>query len=179
MIWYGGDGAADGRRHCVAERQPQVKRMRIMNIKTQGVAACAAALIILALSSTGAPSFAQTPTKSLKDRLVGHWQLVSVSINNSTPYGADPKGSMFFDAGGHYSVIVVTAGRARSVAYFGTYTVDDADNSMAMHIDASSIANAIGRDEKRLVTFSGNQLTVASQKSGPLGGVKLTWQQAN
>ena len=90
-----------------------------MKIKARSIAACVASLIILALASIDATLFAQTPTKSLKDQLVGHWQLVSVSVNNTTPYGANPQGSMFFDAGGHYSVIVVTAGKARNVSYFG------------------------------------------------------------
>ena len=45
---------------------------------------------------------AQTPT--LASRLVGHWSLVSVAIGDQKAYGADPKGSMFFDAAGHYAV---------------------------------------------------------------------------
>lgn len=151
-----------------------------MNTKAHGIVACVASFVFLALTSIGATSSAQTPAKSLKDQLVGHWQLVSVSINRSSPYGANPQGSMFLDAGGHYSVIVITAGRARNVSYFGTYTVDDTDSSVTMHIDGSSNANAVGRDEKRFVSFSGDELVVANQKSaGPIGGVKLTWKQAN
>ena len=140
----------------------------------------AAALAIAALASFGATSFAQTPAISLKDRLVGHWQLVSVSVNNAAPYGASPQGSMFLDAGGHYSVIVITGGAAKSLSYFGTYIVNDAESSMTMHIDASSPANAAGREEARFLTFSDDELVVANQKSaGPLGGIKLTWKRAN
>jgi hypothetical protein len=43
---------------------------------------------------------------------------------------------MMFDAGGHYSVIVVNAGKAPVISYYGAYKVDDADKSMTMHIDA-------------------------------------------
>jgi hypothetical protein len=150
----------------------------IMNIIARGIVAFVLSLIIPA--SIAATSFAQTPTKSLKDQLVGHWQLVSVSINNTTPYGADPQGSMFLDASGHYSVIVITGGNARNISYFGTYTVNDADSSMTMHIDASSGANAVGRDEKRIITFNADELIVENQKSAvPLGAIKLTWKQAN
>src|SRR6202043_182274 len=113
--------------------------------------------------SFGATSFAQTPAQSLKDRLVGHWQLVSVSVNNAEPYGASPQGSMFLDAGGHYSVIVITGGAAKSISYFGTYIVNDAEGSMTMHIDASSLANAVGREEARFVAFSDGELVVANQ----------------
>ncbi|MGD0565304.1 MAG: hypothetical protein ABSA66_19725 [Roseiarcus sp.] len=144
----------------------------------RGVVACVSSLILLA--SISAPSFAQTSSKSLMDQLTGHWRLVSISIGDSQPYGANPQGSMFLDAGGHYSVIVITGGGASSISYFGTYTVDDADASMTMHIAASSRAGAAGRDEKRLVTFSGNELIVENQKSAhALGLIKLTWMRAN
>jgi hypothetical protein len=144
----------------------------------RGITADLCALLIL-VSSTAITS-AQTESKSLKNQLVGHWQLVSVSLNTSPPYGANPQGSMFLDAGGHYSVIVISAGNARSVAYFGTYTVDDSESSITMHIDASNLASAAGRDEKRFLTFSGDELTIASQQShGPIGPLKLNWRRAN
>jgi hypothetical protein len=154
-----------------------------MKITARGVVAGVSSLMILTLASIATPTLAQSPTKSLNDQLLGHWQLDSVTINDSAPYGANPQGSMFLDAGGHFSVIVISAGQARNISYFGTYTVNDADKSMTMHIDASSgggDVNAAGRDEKRLVTFSGDELTVANQTaSGAAGAVKLTWKQAN
>ncbi len=70
---------------------------------------------LAALLLVAGAAAAETPT--LASRLVGHWSLVSVAIGDQKPYGADPKGSMFFDAAGHYSVVVVGAGgaaRARS-----------------------------------------------------------------
>ncbi len=135
---------------------------------------------LLALASIASPSSAQTPAASLKAELVGHWTLVSVSIGGSQPYGGQPQGSMFFDAGGHYAVIVVSEGAARSISYFGDYTVDDASGTVTMHNAASNRAGAAGRDEKRLVTFSGDQLIVANRKTaGPVGGVELTWRREN
>jgi hypothetical protein len=152
-----------------------------MKIIVRGAAAGVLLLVALALAPITTASVAQTPAKSLKDQLVGHWQLVSVTIGNRTPYGPDPQGSLFFDATGHYSLIVISAGNARNVAYFGTYTVNDADNSIVMHVDAgSSSLGAAGHDEKRLVTLSGGELIVANQTpSGSPGAIKLTWKQAN
>jgi hypothetical protein len=139
--------------------------------------------ISVASVSLAPPAAAQTSPQSLKQRLVGHWQLVSVTANGSMPYGANPEGSMFLDAGGHFSVIVISAGNARSVAYFGTYTVDDAGASMTFHIENSTGgngANAGGRDLTRLIAFAGNQLIVSDQTpSGAAGSIKVTWTPAN
>ena len=148
--------------------------------RARGIPPSAAFVLILALALFDTAAFAQAPAKSLKDQLVGHWQLVSISINGTQPYGAAPQGSMFFDAGGHYSVIVVTGGRARSIAYFGTYTVNDADSSITMHVDGSSGPNAAGHDQTRTVSLSGDQLVLAKQAAaGGFGGIQLTWKQAN
>jgi hypothetical protein len=134
---------------------------------------------LMILAGLASASSAQTPAKSLRDQLVGHWQLVSVTINDQSPYGANAQGSMFLDAGNHYSVIVVTAGQARSIAYFGEYKVNDADSSVTFHVDASSRTGTTERDQIRTASFNGDVLTLASQKPGPIGGAKLTWKRAN
>jgi Lipocalin-like domain len=153
-----------------------------MNIKTRRAVAGVASLVFLALASIASGALAQTPGKTLKDQLVGHWRLVSVSLNGATPYGPDPAGSMFLDAGGHYSVIVITAGSARNIAYFGTYTIDDSENSITMHVDATAAGAEARPDVKRFVTFSGDELIVANNNQkgpGPGRSVELTWKQQN
>ena len=151
-----------------------------MRVSARGVAACLSAIVV-GLSASAAP--AQTQAKSLKDQLVGHWQLVSVMINGNAPYGSNPQGSMFIDAAGHFSVVVISGGNARNIAYFGTYTVDDASHLMTLHIDGSSGGsgqNAAGRDLKRSVSISGDQLIVANQTpAGAPGAVQMTWKQAD
>jgi hypothetical protein len=124
---------------------------------------------------------AETPT--LASRLVGHWSLVSVAIGDQKTYGADPKGSMFFDAAGHYAVVVVPASRtdgAGAIAYFGEYTLDEAAGVLSLHIDASNRAGAAGHDEKRLVQLDGDALTLRNDHaSHSLGGVTLVWKRAD
>jgi len=150
-----------------------------MKITARGIGACLLLLLGLALMS---PASAQSAAKSLKDEVIGHWQLVSVTVNGGTPYGAAPQGSMFLDAGGHVSVIVISDGGARNVAYFGTYTLDDADKTMSIHVDGSSggAGNASGRTFKRIVQVQGNELTIANQtRTGAPGRLNETWKQAN
>jgi hypothetical protein len=134
------------------------------------LAPLAAALLVVGAAA------AQTP--SLAGRLVGHWSLASVAIGDQRPYGADPKGSMFFDAAGHYSVVVAGVGGAGAIAYFGEYTLDDAAGVLTLHVDASNRAGAAGRDQKRLVQLDGDALTLRSASaSRGLGGVTLVWKR--
>lgn len=150
-----------------------------MKMTARGIGTCAPLLLGLALMS---PLPAQSAAKPLKERLVGHWQLVSVTVGERTPYGAAPKGSMFLDAGGHVSVIVISDGGARNISYFGTYTVDDAAKSMTIHVDASSggSGNASGRSFKRQVQLQGKELVLANDapKTAPVV-IKQTWKKAN
>ncbi len=39
-----------------------------------------------------------------------------------------------------------------SVAYFGTYTVNEAEKTSTVHIEGTTFANLIGGEQKRLVT---------------------------
>jgi hypothetical protein len=150
-----------------------------MKITARRIGACVLLLLGLALMS---PASAQSAAKPLKQQVVGHWQLVSVTVGERTPYGAAPQGSMFLDAGGHLSVIVISDGGARNISYFGTYTVDNAAKSMTIHVDGSSggNGNASGRSFKRLVQLRGGELVMANEApaSAP-GDIKQTWKQAN
>jgi hypothetical protein len=132
--------------------------------------------LVAALLVAGAA--AQSPT--LASRLVGHWSLVSVAIGDQKPYGANPQGSMFFDAAGHYAIVVVGAAGVGAIAYFGEYKLDEAAGVLMLHVDAGSRAAAAGRDEKRLVQLDGDALTLRNEHvSHSLGGVTLVWKRAD
>jgi hypothetical protein len=74
---------------------------------------------------------------------------------------------------------VISAGNAKSISYFGTYTVSDADGSMTLHIDGSSRANAAGQTQRRIITFSGDELIQDTPPSvGPKGTIKVTWKRS-
>lgn len=146
-----------------------------MRINVGALAACVSFAATLVFSASG---FAQTP--ALVGQLVGHWRLVSVDIGGAHPLGANPEGSMFFDAGGNYSVIVIGGGASNGLSYFGTYKADDSVGAVTMHIEAGSRPGAAGRDETRLVTFDGDTLTMKNQtpRHGP-SAIILRWQRAN
>jgi hypothetical protein len=149
-----------------------------MRINRRGLVAGVLSLVVLGLAPFAATALAQAPAKSLKDQLVGRWDLVAIGTGGADPYGAKPTGSMLIDADGHYSVIVITGGKARNISYYGTYTVDAAANTMTMHIDGSTRAKADGRDLKRQITFDGDEMVQDTPPSaGPRGFVKVTWKR--
>jgi Lipocalin-like domain len=112
------------------------------------------------------PSGAVSQQKSMKEQLLGTWSLVSFELvrpdgSRASTYGVNPKGIAFFDAGGHYIITVMRSDRAKyaidgptqgtaeenkataqgTITYFGTYSIDEADRTIAIHIDGSSFPN--------------------------------------
>ncbi|MEJ0050252.1 MAG: lipocalin-like domain-containing protein [Methylovirgula sp.] len=134
------------------------------------------AIFLLAISMFGAGAVPAMPA-SLGASIIGHWQLEAVDVSGNAPYGAKPQGSMFLDATGHYSIIVISDGGARSIAYFGTYRTDDAAGTVIFHVTGASQPPAVGHDQTRLVKLNGDELV---QQSLPAPGrpvLKVTWKR--
>ena len=112
--------------------------------------------------------------KSLKEQLVGTWAFVSSTgklADGSPVWGTNPKGILSFDANGRVSTIIVRSDLTKyasnnrmqttpaedkatvqgTVAYFGTYTVNEADRSYTNHVVGSSYPNWNGTDLKQVV----------------------------
>ena len=141
--------------------------------------------------------------KSLKDQLVGTWMLLSWQQKkgdgtNVERYGASPKGIAFFDAGGRYIITVMRSDRTKyasnalwqgaseenketadgTITYFGAYSINEADSSIAIHVEGSSFPNWNGTDQKRFVTVASDQLTLTVRP--PTGDVvDVIWKRAN
>ena len=47
-----------------------------------------------------------------------------------------------------------------TITYFGTYSISEADSSIAIHVEGSSFPNWNGTDQKRFVAIAGDQLTL-------------------
>jgi hypothetical protein len=168
-------------------------------MKHRGVmGTCIAGALALSLLSVGA--FGQQ--QSLKEQLVGTWKLVSWEQKKRDgtrlqQFGANPTGIAFFDAGGHYIIAVMRSDRARYASnalwqgtaeenkatadgtqtYFGTYSTSEADRSIALHVEGSSFPNWNGTDQNRIVSITGDQLTLTIR---PASGenVDVVWKRA-
>ena len=140
--------------------------------------------------------------QSMKEELVGTWTLLSWEQKKGDGtkierYGTNPKGIAFFDAGGRYIITVMRSDRAKyasnalwqgtaeenketadgTITYFGTYSANEKDSSIAIHVEGSSFPNWNGTEQKRFVAIVGDQLTLTVR---PPGGdiVDVIWKRA-
>jgi hypothetical protein len=114
--------------------------------------------------------------KSLKDQLVGTWTVVSwvqtrPDGSKFERFGDKPMGVNVFDANGRFYVMFArpdvpkiasnnpstpTPEEAKAIvggtiAYYGTYTVDEGSKIVTLKIEASSFPNQLGSDQKRAI----------------------------
>ncbi len=147
-----------------------------------------------------------TLAQSAKDQLVGTWTLVSIYIeapdgSKFNPFGADPTGILVMDGNGHISVQLIgsdipkfasknrldgtpeenKAVVQKTLCYFGTYSFNDADRALNIHIESSSYPNWSGTDQKRFLTLTGDEMnwtnpTASTGESGFTG--HTAWKRA-
>jgi hypothetical protein len=67
------------------------------------------------------------------------------------------------------------------VAYFGTYTVNEKDSVVTLHIERSSFPNWEDTDQKRSFTFVNDELryTAASSTANLAESAQLVWKRAH
>jgi Lipocalin-like domain len=138
--------------------------------------------------------------------LMGTWTLVSITLEQDGKktdfYGPNPRGQVTYDADGHFSLIITrsdlpkfasnnrvagtpeenTAIVQGSLAYFGTYSVSEADKIITTHIESCTFPNWNGVDRKTSFSISGDELST-HVVSGPLtsvgtGTAYLVWKRA-
>jgi hypothetical protein len=172
-----------------------------MNRRT-ALAVGTTALLSLGIALSNAALAQQKP---LKEQLVGTWLISSweQDVPNSQKlhrFGDNPKGYNVFDANGRFFVMLArpdlpkiaandpnkpTSEEAKaiavgSIAYYGTYTVDDATKVITMRIESSTYPNQLGMDQKRTVNFiSANELKM--QNTTVVGGggeIRYTYKRA-
>jgi Lipocalin-like domain len=128
--------------------------------------------------------------QSLKDQLLGNWELVSISEDygngkiNKAPFGTSLKGSYDFDGNGRVMFTAIgddlPPNPARKpqesarlvVAWFGTYAVDDAAKTYTYTAERSTIPAFDGKPRTVAVTIAGDEMTI---KPAPVTGPEGTF----
>jgi Lipocalin-like domain len=164
----------------------------------------AIAYLVLVASGAGGATAQQSPAPA-QWQFVGTWSLVSIQYVDKDggrvdAFGPGAKGMLVFDAGGRFATQVMAANRPRFVsnnrmtgtpeenkavsqgvvAYFGTYTVDEPNHIVTLHIEQSSFPNWNRTDQQRKFVFTGDELryTAAVSTANPAESAELVWRRA-
>jgi Lipocalin-like domain len=132
--------------------------------------------------------------QGLKDKILGGWRLVEGSElfadgKKVVPWGS---GSLIVTRSGHVSFFVLGKDRtptgsvrtpaAPMVAWYGTYTVDEAANTFTVKVEGASSPAFQGVTRVQTVTFQGDTMTTTGTKvdtpEGPITPVNV-WKKPN
>ncbi len=142
--------------------------------------------------------------QSATDRFVGTWKLVSYEQRRANgevtyPKGRQPVGVLAYTRGGQMSAQIMPEANAAwpadyynkatqeqlraamldYVAYFGTFTVNEAEKTVVHHVQGSVNPGFLRTDQKRSYEFSGNRLILSLTRTvnGEDRSIRLTWER--
>lgn len=141
--------------------------------------------------------------RPLKEQLIGVWTLVSnehtLPDGSKRPlYGAEPKGTLILAADGRYATISVSSDRLTfksnnrlqgtteenqsavrgTNASFGTWSAEEASQSLILRFEGNLFRNLEGTDSKRAVTLVGDMMTVINPAPGVGGRAEIAYRRA-
>ena len=132
--------------------------------------------------------------QGLKEQIVGTWTPVSQYVDQDgkrlEPFGSNPKGIVIYDSNGRFVLVLQRASLPKfvssnrmagtpeenkaivqgSIAYFGSYSVDEKEQRINIHYDGSTYPNWDGEDQVRLISIKGDELSIVSPVSAVGGG---------
>jgi hypothetical protein len=137
------------------------------------------------------------------DRFVGTWSLVSIEQRNAkgevvSPArggtSATPTGYIIYDRAGYMAVSIMPPGRKRNAgpqvsdeeakaaiegytAYFGTFTINAADQFVTHNLQGSLNPGMAATPQKRFFELSGNRLTLKPPPAANGNHTRLTWER--
>ena len=143
------------------------------------------------------------PAGTTAEKLVGTWRLVSETAHQgdkaTQPLGPNPLGMMMFDRGGRFMLLISRPGLPKFAAgkrdagtpeenkavlagllsFYGTYSVNDADQVLILRPEASTFPNWIGADQKRSLKLAGDQ-QIWTNRAPAIGAevVEVVWKRA-
>jgi len=139
-------------------------------------------------------------------QLVGTWRLISrvVRLEDGAAVqeglGTTAKGYLMYDSSGHMAVQLLRPDRSTAIdcntsssapsdnspqllngyeAYFGTYTIDETNQTVTHHLEGALAAADVGRNLVRKFQISGDKLTIVVRTSTPKERQirTLTWER--
>jgi len=162
-----------------------------------------ATAVLLVILGAGLPSGdALAQQKSLKEQLVGTWIYVSSTstrADGSKTENPNLKAIVIYTSDGHFAFVSVradlpklanpdralaTAEEAKavvagSIAYFGTYSINEADKVLTAKVEASTYANLLDTDQKRIITsLTADELKFTNPRTPAGLTLEIVWKRA-
>ncbi len=161
--------------------------------------------VVTILLACGLSGTALGQERLAKDAIVGAWSLVSVTseMDNGAkgePFGSSPKGLIIFSSDGYFSLFqsraeipkIAANDRAKatpeeaqsivasSIAYYGTYSIDEQTKVMTVNLDASTYANVAAiRNQKRTITLlTAGELKFDNPRTPNGTTLRTSWKRA-
>jgi hypothetical protein len=182
-------------------KPPERMDQKTMNTKNPRTTLTLTALAFLCLGIALPTSNAVGQQKTLKELIVGSWLLDSVYDQTEDgkkhdPWGEGVKGLVIFTSDGHFSWQMMSANRPKAdtgprepvgpaIAYWGTYTVDEAAKTLTDHLEACTFPQWDGiTGTLNLASPTENELNMTTTKPIPdpkMGPFvpHINWKRAN
>jgi lipocalin-like protein len=160
-------------------------------------------LALVAAVAVSLPAPAAGPARALRQQLGGTWIIVADTFegggNKVEVFGPHPKGSMILGPDGHFSVVITRGDVAQfaannrmkgtpeenaaavkgGIGYFGTWTVDEAEKALILHVESCTYPNWSGSDQKRIVKLHGDEMhAINPTPSVGAGTAQVVWKRA-
>jgi hypothetical protein len=143
--------------------------------------------------------------QSPKEQIVGAWTLVSADSvrpdgSRVAVFGSNPKGIMLFSRDGHFALIQMhaelptIAAKSRdqgtpeenkaivqgSIAYFGTYSVNESDKTISLKLEGSTFANilAAGAQKRVITSLTPDELKFTNPRTPSGATLEVGWKRA-
>jgi len=143
--------------------------------------------------------------KSPREQVVGAWAFVSAdSVRNDGSkvevFGSNPKGTLIFTSDGHFALVQMRADLPKltsnsrdrgtpeenkavvqgSIAYFGTYSVNEAEKVVTLQIEGSTFANLMGGGEQKrvLTSLTVDELKFTNPRTPSGATLEVAWKRA-
>lgn len=159
-------------------------------------------LAALALSASALPALAQTASPN---EVVGTWRMVQATLDpggeDIAAYGPNPNSMLVFTSDMHFVEVLTNGDTPRfasdargdgtdeenrtamenSIAFFGTYTVDDDGGFSGNHVEGSTFPNWVGgtrtTDELTFAVEGDRMFEVFTRPEGTR--IEIEWQRVN
>jgi hypothetical protein len=125
--------------------------------------------------------------QTLRDRILGAWQLVSFTARNADtgrvrhPLGTAPRGLVLYTDDGHMSAQLADADMGRYIAYGGRFDVNEATSTLQHDVTMSMVPELLARPQFRQASVDGDLLTLSATMTDDAGATThatVVWRRA-